>query len=278
MSILLFILAALLLFIVGVVILSYAITWYEYANRRPAVLEERFSPGNLWLAFWLVATESLALLTTNLLRPLAWFPLREKTLEAASQTPVILLHGLFHSRACWVWIRFWLRRRGFHTVHSLKIPQWQDIESATERLSKKVDELRHATGVEKVHLLCHSNGGIIARNYVQIRGGARKVDRCILVATPNGGSKLAPFAVTRMGTALMPGSEFLLRLTAAELPPEVRITAIFSRHDNIVLPAENARLAGVRNIELERMGHTAILFHPRAVQAIKDALTEEEEA
>jgi pimeloyl-ACP methyl ester carboxylesterase len=140
-----------------------------------------------------------------------------------------------------------------------------------------VDELRQTTGAAKVHLVGHSNGGIIARNYIQLGGGAEKVEKCILLATPNGGSKLAPFAISGMGLALLPGSELLQRLSAAALPMAIPITAIYSRHDNIVLPFENARLEGVRNIELSGMGHTAMLYHPGAIRAIFHALREEGE-
>lgn len=276
MSILFNILALLFGGTAAVVVLSYAIAWYEYANRQPELMTERFAARRLWLAARLIGMETTLLFLTVLLHPLGWFRDQGKPAERSNATPVILLHGLFHNRACWLWTKYRLRRAGFRALYTVNLPVWKDVESLTERVAKKVDELRHATGIEKVHLVGHSMGGLIARNYLQIRGGTQKVDRCVLLASPNGGSKLAPFALTPLGKSLLPGSEFLQRLAKAPVPSGVRMTAIANRHDNMVLPFESARLEGAHNVELTGMGHASVLYHPRATAAIVAALTEEQ--
>jgi pimeloyl-ACP methyl ester carboxylesterase len=259
--------------VAAVVILSYAIAWYEYANREPVLMQERFVPGRLWFAAKLIATETLLLFVTVLLHPLGWFSFKEKQ-ATDGDTPVLLLHGLFHNRACWLWARFRLRNRGYKALYAINLPPWYDVERLTERVSKKVDELRHSSGVDKIHLVGYSMGGMIARNYIQLRGGEQKVEACVLLSCPNGGSKLVPFALTPLGKHLLPGSEFLQRLAAAPLPPEVRLTAIVNRHDNMSLPLENGRLAGVRNIELTGMGHVSVLYRSRAIEAIAQSIRE----
>lgn len=274
MSTLFAILALLLGIVAAVVVLSYAFVWYEYANRDPALMQERFAPRRLWLAAWLIGTETAFLLLTVLVHPLGWFGINGKPEADSAATPIILLHGLFHNRACWFWTKFRLRRRGFQSLHTINLPLWHDVENLTERLARKVDELRHANGVDKVHLVGHSMGGMVARNYMQLRGGGHKVERCILLSSPNGGSKLAPFALSPLGKILLPGSEFLRRLSAAPIPEGTRLTAIVNRHDNMILPFENARLEGARNVELAGMGHASVLYHPRSLDAIIGALTE----
>lgn len=275
MCILFNILGLLLGIVAMVVILSYAIAWYEYANREPTLMQNRFALGRLWFAAKLISTETALLFLTVLLHPLGWFRFKEKPVVDAGATPVLLLHGLFHNRACWLWARFRLRQRGFKALYAINLPPWYDVESLTERVAKKVDELRHATGIDKVHLVGHSMGGMIARNYIQLRGGERKVEVCVLLSSPNGGSKLAPFALTPLGKLLLPGSEFLQRLAAAPLPAGVRLNAIVNRHDNMILPFENARLEGIRNVELSGMGHASVLYRSRAVEAIVKALGEQ---
>ncbi len=264
-----------LLGVVGtVVLLSYAFAWYEAANADISLVEQRFSARGLLLTMRLVAQETLLLMVTIALHPLGWIPGRERPLAPASETPVILLHGLFHNRACWAWIKFCLRRRGFQAIYTLNLPPWKDVEVLTERVAMLVDELRAKKRVGKVQLVGHSMGGIIARNYLQIRGGAQKVERCVLLGTPNSGSRLAPFALAPLGKLLLPGSEFLRRLAAAPLPAGIEITSIFSRHDNLVLPVSQCRLQGASHIELAGMGHAALLYHPRAIRAIIDCLKE----
>lgn len=257
-----------------VVVLSYTIAWYEYANRDPTLLQNRFTPERLWFAAKLILTETILLFLTVLLHPLGWFTFKERPIPNGDATPVLLLHGLFHNRACWLWTRFRLRRRGFKSLHAINLPPWYDVERLTERVSKKVDELRHATGIDKIHLVGHSMGGMVARNYVQLRGGEQKIDACVLLSSPNGGSKLAPFALTALGKHLLPGSAFLQRLAAAPLPSGVRVTAIVNRHDNMILPFEYGRLQGVTNVELTGMGHASVLYRSRALEAITQAIRE----
>jgi len=259
--------------VTAVVSLTFAVAWYEYANRDPQLLEKCLTPRRLLFAVTLIAIETVCLILTILLQPLGWLNRKEKISSEQQQT-IILLHGLFQSPACWLWIKLCLRHRGFSTVYTIALPPWKDVEILTERLAKRVDELRQANGLQKVHLIGHSMGGIIARNYLQIRGGAHKVDHCLLIATPNNGSKLAPFALSSLGKLLMPGSDFLQRLATAPLPAEARISTIYSRHDNIVLPYEHARLDGARNIELTGSGHTSLLFRPRVLRHIVELLKE----
>jgi pimeloyl-ACP methyl ester carboxylesterase len=251
---------------------SSLFAWYEQANRQPQLMTERLALQRLWFALRFMTLETTCLFFTVLLHPLGW--LRPWSRNIHQETvPVILLHGLFHNRACWLWLRLQLRLRGIRSLHSINLPPWKDIESLTERVAKKVDELRLASGSAKVHLVGHSMGGIIARNYLQIRGGAQKVDCCVLIASPNSGSRLAALALSPLATVLMPGSELLQRLAAAPITEEAKVITIYSRHDNIVLPPESACLQGAENIELSGVGHASLLYHPQTVKIIHDLLS-----
>ncbi|MEJ2200500.1 MAG: alpha/beta fold hydrolase, partial [Desulfuromonadaceae bacterium] len=266
-----------ILFLLGlcalVVILSSLFSWYERANQHPQLMQDRFTPTRLLQTFNFVAIETVCLTLTVLFHPLGWLrPWRRKRPSYA--TPVILLHGLFHNRACWWWLRLRLWLMGIRSLHSINLPHWKDVESLTERVAKRVDELRQSSGLSKVHLIGHSMGGIIARNYLQIRGGAEKVEHCILIASPNHGSRLATLALSPLATDLMPEAELLQRLAAAPFPPAAQLTNIYSHHDNIVLPPQNAHLEGANNIELTGVGHTTLLYHPRTVKTLLSLLTE----
>jgi triacylglycerol lipase len=275
MAIVFILLGVVVFAVVAVTLLSYAFAWYEHANNNPQAMEARFAPSNLWFALRLVGLEAASMLGTVLVHPLGWLPPREKVAPPSGETPVLLLHGLFLDRACWLWIKYRLRRRGFRSVYTVNLPPWKDIETLTERVAMRVDELRHASGADKVHLVGHSLGGLIARNFLQLRGGADKVARCIQLAPPNGGSRLAPFALSPLGKDLLPGSSFLSRLAAAPLPTNIHLTTIFSRHDNMVLPWQNARLEGAQNIELAGLGHSTFLFAPHVLDILCKQLEKE---
>ncbi|TYO98284.1 triacylglycerol esterase/lipase EstA (alpha/beta hydrolase family) [Geothermobacter ehrlichii] len=256
------------------VLLSCAIAWYESANLRPELMQERFAPRNLLRSLGLIVGETILLYLTLLSHPFGWLPLTEKPVRKTNKTPVLLLHGLFLNRACWWWLRLRLRMAGYRDIFSLNLSVWHDIEILTEMIAKKVDSLRLETGVDKVILIGHSMGGLLARNYIQRRGGAEKVKLCVLLGAPNHGSKLAPFALSPLARHLVPGSDFLRGLNEAAMPPEVRMVNILSPQDNMVLPWRLAELEGSERHELPWIGHNSLLYHPRALRPLLKALRE----
>lgn len=272
-AILLTLAGALLMIMAGLfavsVVLSFAISWCERANSDPGVAAQRRHA----LAVRLMLTEFASLLLTLLLRPLGWLPERIPA-GPSRRPPVILLHGLFQNRSCLLLLQWRLRAAGFDRIISVNTPPWLDLETLTGRVRHVVEQVRSATGAEQVYLVGHSMGGIIARNFIQLGDGASQVAGCVTLGSPHRGSKLAPFAVSRLGRALLPGSGLLMRLQAAPMPATVRFTAIYSRHDNIIVPMENARLDGADNVELSEIGHTAMLFSPRVAHEVVKALGE----
>lgn len=268
MSIFILFLVLFVLAVIWVVTASFAIVWYEYSNSDPSAVDDRFSAYNLLLTAQLLLGESAALAFTILCYPLGWFSLRLPGRGDSKKTPVLLLHGLFHNGGCWFVAVQRLRRLGFDEVHTLNLPPHEDIDILVERVAQRVDELRHRLGVDKIDLVGHSMGGIIARYYLQRLGGDLYIRNCVLLATPHGGSKLAPFAVTRLGKLLIPGSAFLTALATRPLPEDVTMTSICSRHDNMVLPWQSAVLPGIKNVELDAIGHIGVLYHPEAFAAI----------
>lgn len=264
-------LAAVLALIAGLlaltVVLSFIIAWLEWANNDPAVAAER----RLALAARLLLGEFATLLLTLLLRPAGWLPARLPA-GPGRRPPVILLHGLFQNRGCLLPLAWQLRAAGFDRVISINTPAWYDLETLTERVRQAIVQTRAATGAERVHLVGHSMGGILARNVLQNHDDARFVAHCVTLGSPHRGSKLAPLAFSSLGRALLPGSALLTRLNAGPLPTDVAFTAIYSRHDNIIIPTESARLEGACQIELTGLGHTAMLVAPQTARAVIAAL------
>ncbi|WP_305043034.1 esterase/lipase family protein [Geoalkalibacter sp.] len=257
------------------VLLSYIIVWYEAANRNPELVAQRFAPRGLAFAAGLMARETLSLALTVLAHPLGWMPESKPAHQAGR--PILLLHGLFHNRSCWWLVKRRLARAGLGPIHVMNLNTWRsDVEPLTERVADKVDQLRMAHGVAQVDVIGHSMGGILARNFVQLRGGAAKVRHCIGLATPHDGSRLAPFALTPLARVLMPGSDFLQRLAAAPRPAGVRFTNIYSRHDNLVIPAESALLENSSCIEVSGIGHSSLLLSRRVVDQLIAILGEKD--
>jgi len=276
LTLILILLLLLLLLDLLVVMLSYSMCWYEYANTEPELMKKRFKFRNLRMVVPAVAQEVIFNYLTLLVIPFGLFQPRRHP-QNSGETPVLLLHGLFNNRASWFWFKWALRSQGFNNIATINLSSWHREEVLTELVAKKIDELRHRLSVDKVHLVGHSMGGVIARNYIQLRGGAGKVDRCVCLGAPNQGSKLAPFALTPLGQNLIPGADFLKRLAAAPIPEGVRFTNIYSIKDNMILPNTNASLPWAENVELDRLGHTALIYRKPALDAVARALKTEAE-
>lgn len=271
MPVIFFLLLLLVAVLALIAILTYSMCWYEYANSNPHLMEDRFKPRSLWLAFSLIVQEIFFNLLTLLLLPFGLLNPRRQP-QHKGETPVLLVHGLFINRACWFWFKGALRRRGFRNLVTINLSSYHNEETLTEQVAKRIDELRLNLDVATVHLVGHSMGGIIVRNYVQLRGGEAKVGHCVFLATPHAGSKLSPFAMTPLSKVLVPNSEFLQRLAAAPPPKVGCMTNIYSLKDNMVVPAHSAHLDWLDNIILDRIGHTGMLYRKRSIEAVATAL------
>jgi len=65
----------------------------------------------------------------------------------------------------------------------------QRIDNSAQRyLIPKIEEIKWKTGYNKVNLVCHSMGGLVARSYIQSEHYLYDVDKLILLCTPNAGS------------------------------------------------------------------------------------------
>jgi len=254
-----------------IVLLSYCIYWYEYSNNHPEAYDQRFSWRNLKLAAILIVPEALLDYLTIIAIPFGIRRYKATNLKRGTP-PTLLLNGLFVNQSCWFWFKRQLQQRGVENVVTMNLSAWHSEEALTELVAKQVDELRHQLGVHTVNLVGHSFGGIIARNYVQLRGGESKVERLICLGSPQHGSKLAPFSFAPTGKVLIPGSDFLRRLNSAPQPAGVTLTNIHTAKDNMVLPNSHTLLPWGHSVELDNMGHTSLLYRQSAIDATVAAL------
>ena len=85
-----------------------------------------------------------------------------------------------------------LRRRGFQTLATYDYGLLtQNIPRAALRLGEAIEQLSAATGYERIHVIGHSLGGLIARYFVQRLGGDSQVHTLVTLGTPHQGTQLA---------------------------------------------------------------------------------------
>lgn len=196
--------------------------------------------------------------------------------------PVVLVHGYggsivgdVSSYINWLYIYEKLQSEGFDVRRiSLSDAGLQDVKVSAAELSSFVDNVLAETGAAKVDIVCHSEGGLVARYYTKNLGGAAKVDDLVTISTPHRGTTVASIGPGEAARQMEVGSDFLKELNAGEtLPGDVEYTAIFSHGDEIVVPGRNGFFDGAININYVVFGHAGILFHPDPYQVMKTALT-----
>ncbi|MBI4944072.1 MAG: alpha/beta fold hydrolase [Actinobacteria bacterium] len=195
----------------------------------------------------------------------------------AAGTPILLIHGMVDNRAIFTVLRRRLRRRGFRRVVSLNYsPMTNDVRLAARDLSGAVEELVARTGYERIHVVGHSLGGLIARYYVQRLGGDERVHTLVTLGTPHEGTLPARLVPVELCRQLSPGSDFYAELAEPAAGCRTRFVAYWSDLDQMILPHENGRLEhpdlAVRNVLVRGRGHMSIPIDGDVVHGISTLL------
>jgi triacylglycerol lipase len=197
----------------------------------------------------------------------------------AAETPIVLVHGIIDNHATFTCMENALRRRGFQTLSAYDYGLLtHDIPQAAVHLGEAIEELAASTGCERVHVIGHSLGGLIARYYIQRLGGDRHVHTLVTLGTPHQGTQLA-WAVPLLPLVrqLAPNSSLIQEL-AEPAECRTRFLAFYSDIDHLIVPSRNARLdhpdLHVQNIPVRGVGHLSMPNNGRIAFTIAQALRE----
>ncbi|WP_308123688.1 esterase/lipase family protein [Modestobacter marinus] len=184
----------------------------------------------------------------------------------AARTPVLLVHGLVDNRSIFAVMRRSLRRRGFAQVCPWNYsPRLRDVESTAATLGRHVERVCEETGHDRVHVVGHSLGGLVARYLVQRLGGDARVDRLVTLGTPHGGSRWAHALPIPVGRQLRPDSPLLRELDRPAAGCRTEVTAVYSDRDQVVIPSAAGRCdhpdLQARNVLVRGVGHMSLPIH-----------------
>ncbi|MEA2624181.1 MAG: hypothetical protein QOD06_226 [Candidatus Binatota bacterium] len=263
---------ALAAFVLAWELLAYAIRFYEVASsgEKPDVRRGLLNTVGLFL---FECASFYAILVTG---PLGFlWPFRPPA--KSSRPPLLLVHGYFLTRASLLVLAWRLRREGFPVVIAANYKTVRgEIHEMARRLGREIDAALAASGHDRVHVVAHSLGGLVARTYLRDRGGDARIERLVTLGTPHQGTKVAVFAFDPLARELRPGSRLLNELGREDpVPSLTEVTSIFSPFDALVLPPRNAYYRGAGNIEIEGVGHHALLFSPKVFRLLVESLSDD---
>ncbi len=190
---------------------------------------------------------------------------RDRLPPVSDRLPLLLVHGYGCSRGAWWWLRRRLEAAGW-TVATINLePVYSGIDDYVDALAQRVDSVLADTGAAQLVLVGHSMGGLAARAYFR-RFGIARVACLVTLGTPHAGSELARIGMGQNARQMEAHSEWLQALAREAPLPETVV--IYSPHDNYVMPQANLLLAGAHDCALDGLGHLAMLFSPRAANAL----------
>lgn len=190
--------------------------------------------------------------------------------------PILLIHGYMQNRTCMWPLQWWLQQKGF-TVLTFDHDQISDsIETKAAKLRSRVELLLKVLDIQKLDLVCHSMGGLVARYYVENMGGAAYIDKVITLGTPHRGTGMAVFARGKLAQQMLPESGLLSQLPCPTSEQStVKYTAIAGGLDTVVFPVQSALLGPPHEDRLlQNVGHNSLIMHREAFLTIRDALLE----
>jgi pimeloyl-ACP methyl ester carboxylesterase len=218
----------------------------------------------------LIGGELLALAASSLLLPFGIGEARKRTARRAKQRTVVLVHGYLGNRSSFYPLSLYLKARGVGPLLSFGYSAGRGIEGAALQLREYLR--KHVRG-GRIDLVCHSLGGVVARTFLQLLGGARRVDRCILLGTPQRGTYNAYWLSSRIGRELRPDSPIIERLHATRAAASaVKFSSIVAGSDNIVIPRVFCA-ADDDVVRVPDLGHMGLLFSPSVFRAVHERLT-----
>ncbi len=195
--------------------------------------------------------------------------------ENGDETPVLMIHGYFQNASNYWLMKTCLRRDGWSHLYTLTLsPPWSSITVLSQQVKTKIDEIMDKTGAKRVDIVAHSMGGLVSRYYIKKLMGDKNVSRLITLASPLAGTYTAYLGIGTCAREMCPGSKFLKELDfRPEEFPQLFQTAIYSDLDELVIPHHSAA-TGKKEIDifLPCIGHSALVYSPRAYQKVRERL------
>lgn len=190
------------------------------------------------------------------------------------QPPILFIHGIFHNRSAFAWLKQRMSWGGFCHFAELNLTtSLNSIPKLAEQTKAHVQRLRERHNGAPIDIVAHSMGGIVARYYLQHLKGDGDVRHLITLGTPHQGTPLSRLSLIPHLRELAPKSPTIQSLNDAPVPRRTQALVISGSMDIFASHQQGGFWPGVRNVELENLGHTGLLFSRRVARLVMGRLS-----
>lgn len=212
----------------------------------------------------IIATELYPL---GLLTNIPTLPVRHR--DRFSNTAVLFLHGVFHNRSAFTYMKNRLAWEGVAQFYDFNLfSTIFPIPKLAARVAKTVEKIKTKGKAERIVIVAHSMGGIIARYYLQKLQRDGEITTLVTMGTAHQGTYLSRLSPLPYLKELAPGSRVLDAINSCPPPQTTKAVNLYGSHDWILQPKKVAMWEGIENHELTGIGHLGILFSRRAAKKI----------
>jgi len=188
---------------------------------------------------------------------------------------IVLVHGIFNTGRVLGWMKRQFEARGYECFTPTLAPfdGRHGIEYASASLKQQI-EARFGEN-EPISLVGFSMGGIVARHYLQMLGGACRTVNFFTLSTPHQGSYWAYLPYPSKGMRqLRPNSALLRSLDANEISlQEVNVFSYWTPIDFTIVPSSSSYWSVAENKKFFIVLHLSVIFSRKIVTEILDNLS-----
>lgn len=197
-------------------------------------------------------------------------PTPTPTSTGQAPEPILLVHGYQGSPTQWAQFQAWLRVNG-RTGYAIDLTASQDNVANAWAISRYAT----ARGWTRFAIVAWSMGGLSSRYYLKYDGGLARVDKLVLLGSPNYGVPLACFLPVNQGGEMCPSSAFLAALNAAPIAPgPTTYTTITSTNDGMVPNTSSVLPPPATNLTVTGPDHDHLGTDPGVFKLALAALSE----
>lgn len=180
-----------------------------------------------------------------------FLPLKVLNPHPRQRLPIVIVERWVTQNPLHIIIKWYLEKRGWR-VYLVNFTVFQG-DFATSAFALK--RFLQINGLSEVILIGISLGSLTCLEYLQRLGGWEKVNKFIAIGAPfHGTSMVAVFFPFRSGRESFPKSTYLQGWENENLVNKAKIFSLYARYDELV-PKESSLLEGVRNQEINVVGH-----------------------
>lgn len=192
-----------------------------------------------------------------------------------NKTPVLLVHGYACNSSSMWWHERQLKKAGYQARAVSYRPPIANVHKLIPQVKEHIRQMLKETGAKKIHYVCHSMGGVIARAILMDEEFAHRIDKVVCLGSPHHGTHAASL-ISLFVRGAIPQMTYECEYIRS-LPQEfdcVSFYGICSQMDNLVLPVTSAVLPSAKSYAVDYLGHCALLYSPTVSRLVLDCLND----